>query len=294
MIHVNLIGGLGNQLFQYSVARRIQEETGMKIVLSLREQKKYYSSHPPSLNQYLLNNNVEFGDEKLPWQVNNRNVFSKGLRIIGAHGFYEQQAKKGRFIWYEDGYIDLPHINPNFEEVYLGGYWQSEKYFKSVLSSLQRELKPKNISDDQKSLAKFIDKSNGICLHIRRGDYVGSFHQVCSLDYYKMAVTKILEITSGTLFVFSDDIAWVKNNLSLPKNTEFMDKKYPDYIDLFLMSCCKHFVMSNSTFSWWGQELSVSQEKKVVAPSPWSKRKTNIDIYAPSWILLDGFSGKML
>jgi hypothetical protein len=135
---------------------------------------------------------------------------------------------------------------------------------------------------------------NSVSLHIRRGDYVSNpvtsaFHGICSMSYYKRAVTYLIEHwTDLHVYVFSDDIKWAKNHLVLNHPCEFVSGRFfiPDYVEMELMRHCKHHIIANSTFSWWAAWLSENRFKTVIAPENWVIKKEFdfSSIYLNNWI----------
>ena len=153
---------------------------------------------------------------------------------------------------------------------------------------IRKELQIKDeLEGKNKKVYEEIKKSNSVCVHIRRGDYVGSFYEVCTKEYYLDAIKLMNKKVKNTHFyIFSDDISWAKENLGL-KDVTYIDWKNNQYQDLKLMSSCKNFIMSNSSFSYWAQFLSENEEKVVIAPSKWFKNGKKIDIYEDSWNLIE-------
>ena len=181
--------------------------------------------------------------------------------------------------------------------VYLDGYWQSERYFSSIAVLLRQELTAKAPLDPKnEALARSIDAVNAVSLHVRRGDYVDNpattrFHGVCSLDYYQRAIDYIsLRVEAPHLFVFSDDPQWTRANLRYAAATTFVDANPPDrgYRDMGLMARCRHHIIANSSFSWWGAWLNPSCEKIVIAPDRWfsAARNDTRDLIPPGWVRL--------
>lgn len=285
MIYLNLVGGLGNQLFEYAFAREVQYKTGQKICISTYEIVAHDKKRKPTLMEYNLSKNVSFTQKKLPWYVHRRNYISKVLRKISAKNYFSFFQKLGSYIWYSEEIIELKDTNA--DKIFIGGYWQSEIYFKEVVEELHKELIPRNLSDTNKILLNKIKSEKSICLHIRRGDYVGTTYQVCTVDYYKRALEMIRQYSEATIFVFSDDIEWVKKTITIPGKHYFVEDKNPDYIDLFLMSNCHSFIISNSTFSWWAQELGWQEGKIVIAPNKWHATKKCDSIYLKNWSIVD-------
>lgn len=285
MIYLNLVGGLGNQLFEYAFARTIQIKTNQKICISTYEITYHDKKRIPTLRKFRLPDSVCFTEKKLPWYVHRRNYISKILRKVLEKKFFEYYQKRGSYIWYSEEFIKTEQ---NFKDnIYIGGYWQSEKYFKDAVNDIREEIIPQKISKKNMELVKKIESEKSICLHIRRGDYVGSPYQVCTVEYYNKAIELIRQYLDTTIYIFSDDVQWVKENICILGKKNFVEDKNPDYIDLYLMSKCHSFIISNSTFSWWAQELGSQKDKIVIAPNRWHTEKKCESIYLESWKLVD-------
>ncbi|MCK4744844.1 alpha-1,2-fucosyltransferase, partial [Candidatus Parcubacteria bacterium] len=176
--------------------------------------------------------------------------------------------------------------------IYLDGYWQSEKYFKNIENSIRKEFTLKNdLQLKAKKLLRKIKNTESISIHIRRNDYIShkpanQYHGVCHLSYYKKAINVIIKkIDDPHFFVFSDDIDWCKKNLKIKFPTIFVEGN-KDYEDLILMSKCKHNIIANSTFSWWGAWLNNNPNKIVIAPKKWFRKKSinTKDLIPKTWI----------
>lgn len=195
---------------------------------------------------------------------------------------------------------------PNFEywngielvsdNCYLSGYWQSERYFKTAANVIRKDfifkrpLEGKNIQ-----IAKLIRKVNAVSLHVRRGDYISNpgnskVYDMCSLDYYNRAIKYIKDrVVDSHLFIFSDDIDWVRLNLKvdLPCVHVVHNEGEESYNDMHLMSLCQHHIIANSSFSWWGAWLNPRNDKIVVAPKKWfAKRVNTVDLLPNNWVRL--------
>jgi len=178
--------------------------------------------------------------------------------------------------------------------IYLSGYWQSEKYFDDVSGIIREEFQLKNEPAGLNlELVRAMRGSQAVSLHVRRGDYVSnpiaaSYHGVCSLEYYRTAIKLIEEkVANPKFYVFSDDIPWCKENLRFPQPATYVDHNSDEpFEDLRLMSFCKHFIIANSSFSWWGAWLSRNQEKIVLAPKKWflTREKDDRDQVPANWI----------
>lgn len=177
---------------------------------------------------------------------------------------------------------------------YLMGYWQSEKYFQGVAPTIRADFAFRSpLAGRNEALANDILGLNAVSLHVRRGDYVNdrttaATHGVCSLDYYRKAIQYMEDrVDNPVVFVFSDDMPWVRQHLALPLPVRYVEHNERAYDDMHLMSLCKHHVIANSSFSWWGAWLNPAPRKIVVAPRQWFAvdRRTE-DLLPASWVAL--------
>lgn len=285
MIYVDIKGNLGNQMFQYALARAIQERSGQTICLNTHFLTKYKPEYHCSLDDYILNNNVIFEDEKsLPFFVNTYRGAVRALKGLFPEQFYEFCAKFGVYIWMQEPYKKM-RIRKT-KNIYLVGYWQSAKYFAPIDRTIKKEFTPKQpLIEENWDLYNKIMNTESICVTIRRGDYVTNEKYkkeffLCDNDFFLEGVKRIKEeIPNAVTFVFSDDVAWVRENVPFEGEVYYETGKDPVWEKLRLMSACKHFVISNSTFSWWAQHLSDYPDKIVYAPSKWFPDGRACDIY---------------
>lgn len=289
MIVVFLTDGLGNQLFQYAAARSLAEKWRTEVKMDIR----FYSKN--FLRRYSLhhfNINEKFLSRK------DREIFRIKNTISRISGKLKLPARKYLYI-----NKDTFHFDPAFLELpdnmFVEGYWQSEKYFLNIEAIIRKEFMVKEPPDNiNGTLLKKIRSVNAVSLHVRRGDYVtdkgtNALHGVCSLAYYEKAIGIIKDkVKDPYFFVFSDDIEWTKENISTGNYpVEYMDhNKDKDYEDLRLMYSCHHNIIANSSFSWWGAWLNDHEDKIVIAPKDWvkSEKYYNPDLLPPSWIKLEG------
>ena len=175
--------------------------------------------------------------------------------------------------------------------------WTSLKYFEPIKNRFSEIFKfPDFSSDDKKNLEikKMIEDSNSVAVHIRRGDYVGDpvLGDLVPIEYYERAVNIIKEkVSNPKFYVFSDDSEWSKANLCLD-NCVYVDwnKGLDSYKDMYLMALCKHNIIPNSSFSWWGALLNKNPNKIVINPKVWSKQKgllLDMPIQDENWIVID-------
>lgn len=264
MVTIYFRGGLGNQLFQYAAARTLADKLETDLLGDCSE----YSYH--RLRTYQLRDfNVRIhelpqqkpalGKLKKYW---NRYVLSKVAR---RSWYYESNA----------GY--QPRWNILSGNINIVGYLQSEGYFAHNRSRLLGDFKVrKEIPSSYKAILDHIKVHESVAVHVRRGDYVSDvkaskIHGVCSKEYYNNALTKIIDrIENPRFFVFSDDMRWTRQSIRWPNKTIFVEVvDASPSIELHAMRECRHHIIANSSFSWWGAWLCENKEQYVVAPRPW-------------------------
>jgi len=277
------MGGLGNQMFQYAAAKALSLRLGI----------------PLGLDTFFV------GTKKHPYQLSNFNIKCETIprKILpprkNSNRIYWYLWKLGIVlpkIFHQNGLGYDPKINQVKKNTYLIGYWQSEKFFLDYKKEIRSDF-TFNIPLTGKNLEIYQEISetpSSISLHIRRGDYLSkknlSIHGGCSQAYYQNAVRRISVICSNTptIFVFSDEPAWVSENLKFSYPYKIIGHNFPEkgIEDLRLMTICDHHVIANSSFSWWGAWLSEFENGLVVTPSRWftSSKLSNPDIYCDDWI----------
>lgn len=297
MIYTTIMGGLGNQMFQYAAARSLSLQTGQKISLDFRSMdldtvRKY------SLDCCNIPQDVMVQDPVVEPKWNRDfNIWLKCALKFAPEMTRKYLEKRNVFYDRESCFHEL---NPdrNCPDIYLYGYWQSEKYFFQYRDILKKELQVK-ISERAGVIANQIrNDQNAVCVHYRKTDYKISQnrkYQVCSTKYYLNAIQKMRTLLPAPQFyIFSDEIDEVKAELGMDDDFHFMERSETDIDDFGLMCNCSHFIISNSSFSWWAQYLSESNNKIVIAPQKWTADDTNRDIYLEDWILMDGFGKSSL
>ncbi len=270
MIIVRLRGGLGNQLFQYAAGKALAEHHRTELLVDLYT----YSKHP--YRKFELSKFNIDAKEATREQVHLFTGSNPVIRYVNKRENYLRCQKvfaQPHYHFFED-FFSLP------DNLYLSGYWQSEKYFASIGSIIREQLTPRALLDDHNSsfIAR-MQSENSISVHVRRGDYAASkdyasFFGVLSAAYYEGAIAKMrTEVERPSFYFFSDDPAWCRQTFS-GLQAAFIDhnKGEDSFKDLVLMSACRHNIIANSTFSWWGAWLNQNQEKKVIAPQLWFQR----------------------
>jgi hypothetical protein len=291
MVIVRLNGGLGNQLFQYAAGRRLSifHRTPIKIDLGIYD---YHKLRCYSLTSFRIKESIATKSEVAKAQ-------EKYLKnsLGGIPGLIWKFKWRRRWSLVKEFYLGPynPEILHTTRNVYLDGYWQSEKYFIDVQDVIRQEFTVRNeLSFECKAIAALITSTNSVSLHVRRADYVSDSethqtHGVCNLEYYKKCIDLVkTRVSNPYFFVFSDDISWCKENLHFDVPTTFVTHggAKGDYEDFRLMSLCKHNVIANSSFSWWAAWLNTNPDKMILAPRKWlndSKYNTQ-DVIPDRWI----------
>lgn len=264
------MGGLGNQMFQYAAGRQLAALRQTRLVLDTG----WFSETPETdtprlygLDAFKLE--AEIASGALLARLGNAGFSGAGM----LYTWLRSAAKFRKFKFYKPGFD--PAFFKVRDNAYLKGYFQSARYFEGISPQLREDFQFRD-ADQFRALPVFsqIRDSLSVSLHVRRGDYLGqSAHVVCTRDYYRKAVAGMQAALGPemTLFVFSDDLPWAKRSLEFPK-TVFVDNSNAELpaADLFLMASCRHHIIANSTFSWWGAWLNADPEKQVLAPAMWA------------------------
>jgi hypothetical protein len=267
------MGGLGNQMFQYALGRRLALDRGVPLKLDV----SWYEGQDN--RSYSLCNLAIKADIASAKQIFSMKSYSSFLPVHvvwkAAQRFlpyYKRRVVKEQ----EIGTYD-PNILHCPDHAWLNGYWQSEKYFQEIKKLICQDFSPRRKFPRRVLQMALLMHSNpnSVSIHIRRGDYLTEFSQsfaTCSIDYYKQAVLHISAIINKPHFyIFSDDIEWAKNNLVFNEGMTFIepDTKIGDFMDMYLMSQCRHHINANSSFSWWGAWLGEKTDSIVIAPNRW-------------------------
>ncbi|MDG1143402.1 MAG: alpha-1,2-fucosyltransferase, partial [Burkholderiales bacterium] len=275
MISTRIRGGLGNQLFQYCAGRALALNHGADLSLDLRDYLR-----PNAFDAGLQYFNVQtVPTERLP--VGREDGLVSALNKIVRGGALRSYREAS--LGYDAEFEALR------DNTHLKGYWQSEKYFLPFEDQIRSDLRIISEPSQQNlDVRAKISACNAVSLHIRRGDYISNAkfsaaHGTCDLNYYVRAAAFVAErVDDPVIYVFSDDPIWVAQNLKLPFEVHFVDHNDGSmaHEDLRLMASCKHHIIANSSFSWWGAWLNPLKDKVVVAPTRWfvDPKKSNPDI----------------
>ncbi len=291
MVISHILGGIGNQMFQYAAGRALSLSTDQTHSLDLND-----------FTDYQLHNGFElervFNIDKVV-----KSTSSNIQELLGwrANSFAKKVLRRSPFTRLRGpSFVVEPHFNywPAFfkldHDCYLYGYWQSEQYFKDFADIIRQDFAFKIPLDERnKKVGLEMANTQSVSLHVRRGDYVSdpknsNIMHICSLEYYRQAINHIIKrIEQPVFYIFSDDMAWVKEHLSIEFPCVYIDHNSgsESYRDMQLMSLCKHHVIANSSFSWWGAWLNANPEKTVIAPKNWFRNGNNdSDLIPDEWI----------
>lgn len=290
MIKVRLMGGLGNQMFQYAIG----------LVLAKQLNTKFVVDDSILLNRSNLKENSVLRDLDLDiFNLDHHNCFDGNFTL--KHSSFTRNFNKLLPYNFKSYLVEKHfHYDKNINliansKVVLEGYWQSYKYFDMFKNEVLESFSFRSeFIDYNDSMLTKITTSNSVCLNVRRGDFLNdSLLGFKDVDYFIKATNFLESKINSELhyFIFSDDILWCEQNLKFLKNYSLVDHshkghKFANY--LFLMSNCKHFIIPNSTFAWWAAWLSKSKEKFVISPLHWFNDiniNTN-DLIPSSWFRL--------
>jgi hypothetical protein len=298
MIISHIIGGLGNQMFQYAAGRALSLGLNQPFKLDISDFKGY------GLRTFDLKNCFNCSGE-ISTDSDLRHIL--GWQSIRAIRRLLNKPKLSSLRSKQFIIEPYSHYWPGFQKCpsssYLLGYWLSEKYFQSSEMQIREDFTFKTcLNSENNTLAAEINSINSVSLHVRRGDYASdsktmAAHGLCDLSYYYSAIDYIANgVRNPIFFIFSDDISWVRENLKIGYPCRYIDHNHgaEAYNDMRLMSLCKHNIIANSTFSWWGGWLNINPNKIIIAPKRWFASDTIVadyssfmsDLIPSKWVLM--------
>ncbi len=292
---VSLYGGLGNQLFQFATALSLAKKNHARVFLDLSWFDKDHLSAGETPRAYALgvydlgcnvlikNNRRKASHKQLTRYIDTVVRRVKKYINLGIPHFHEKSMKFH------------PNLIQSELPIWLDGYWQSYKYFEDIKPALREMIAfSRNMNSTMQAIYKDILVKDAICIHVRRGDYVtnpsaAQFHGLCDLSYYYSGINLVIKnLLNPHAFIFSDDPLWVRSNFKLQIPSTIVDINGSDeaHQDLWLMAACKHFIIANSSLSWWGAWLSDQSDKIVVAPNQWflNCQMSTEDLIPDQWI----------
>jgi hypothetical protein len=266
-IIVKMVGGLGNQMFQYALARRLTSQLNTELFLDTsyyQQVHNVFQCHPFCIHEF----NIKFDTPIAPISLD--------------FNVYEEKS-----LAYDGNVLNIK------DNTFLVGYWQNIQYVAPYKNVLVREFVPKNLVDltDVQKVKDIIESSsNATALHIRGGDYrVLKNFDVVNKSYYERAIDLLMKKVGGaTFFIFSNDDDYVTQLLENKLNSLDISVyriKFSAILDVHLMSLCKYFIIPNSSFSWWGSFLS-TKNGFTIAPSRWLNNNSTINLTRPDMILM--------
>jgi hypothetical protein len=284
--------GLGNVMFQYAFLCELRSRTDEACCFFVYrrwlfdhngyELSKLFDVSPYKGLNVLQRAYIAFLERLGDWNLPNFFLLRPFFKIIRKDDGVDNFIYDGEVFRY-----------PNKNVAYWG-MWQSVKYFSHAVKEIREtySFDRTSISDYTASMLQLIESSNSVAIHIRRGDYLKGPHKegfaTCDPEYYERAICFISKrVESPQFFVFSDDIAYAREHINAPC-IFFVDGniQVDSWQDMFLMSCCKHNIIANSTFSWWGAFLNGNQSKIVIAPKYWWAFLEKDDVVPDEWIRL--------
>lgn len=291
-IHHHIVGRLGNQMFQFSFSYLLSQKFGLEATYSF--EKKYgnllHIFDIPIIEE-------DFCPTK--YQIFGQKIYNHFLALFFKKRNFDLHEYERRMLYFlahfgifhlENGYFSIRKIIR--KNNYVFGYFESSKYYTEYKNELMNLFTPTiPLSFCNKDLSHLIINCESVCVSVRRGDflskkYKNSFY-VCDIEYFKKAFKIIsTKISNPTFFIFSDDIGWCKKKLSFFENCIFEPEDTCLTDKIWLMTSCKHYIISNSTFSWWMQFLSKSINKIVVSPKSWRKDSIINDLNEDWWITI--------
>jgi len=285
---VNLLGGLGNQMFQFALYRALQKRFPDERVLVDLHCFNGYKKH----RGFEIDKVFDVTFEKASWREVARLAYPYpnfqswriGSRVLPVrHTMLKERAD----------FTLEPTALTRTVDTYYDGYWQHEEYFNDIRDVILQTFRFPAFADEQnQQTAERLQTTNSIGIHVRRGDYTHDklFHDICDLDYYRQAISRMQQATDGELFcIFSDDMAWCREHIApllAGKAIVYADwnRGERSIQDIHLMSLCRHNIIANSSFSWWGAWLNQNAEKVVVAPAKWIHISGAVSPVPNSWI----------
>jgi len=297
-IYVKMHGRLGNQLFRYATARCVQLKYGGQIHINFERvskeamgklEEKGFENSLRFFNVAEINEDTNTVSNK--GNLAQKILYTLSMLIINTVGAHTKLFDHVNSINSSNGlYLTIkgprycPIKKPKYRNCFLKGRFEDTKYFDEIRDQLILDIQP--IYDkrpENKELYDVIEKHNSVCVSVRRGDYISNernakVFNVCDKAYWDSAIKYMdAHIKDAVYIIFSDDIEWCKNHMECLQGRDcyFETGNDPVWEKLRLMYLCKHFIISNSTFSWWAQYLSRNEQKIVISPDKWFLNSTS-------------------
>ncbi len=281
MIIIEMSGGLGNQMFQYALYTKMKK-LGKEVKLDLTSFKSKQSQRKFELD--IFNADYDIAGEKDIRKYKKTGIQSRLFHTRRNENVYIENL--------DEGYQPIIF---SFDDKYLQGYWQCEKYFADVRDILlEKFVFPISNGHKFNQILSQIKETESVSIHIRRGDYLNAqnikvYGNICTIDYYNNAISYVKkEVKDAVFFLFTNEVEWVKNHI-YEEGMIIVDCNIgkQDYLDMFLMSQCKHNIIANSSFSWWGAWLNENADKKIISPARWFLNHEVSDQICDNFVLVE-------
>ena len=313
MIQLKISGRAGNQFFQYAFVNNYMLNNNLndKIYNSF-EQLKRHNSDSTTFKNELKNFNIKNIEEIEKIQLTaKQKIWDFTYKVLNKIVRKNAQLRKRKLNQKDYNFLiktlqkglntnGLYYYIPGMKEfhkakteniIFFGSYEENRYYLENREQILNAYEPKEERKKENEELYNVIEQNNSICVTIRRGDflntkYIGIYY-ICKQEYFERAIKKMNELVEKPQYiVFSDDVEWCKENMEFPPNTKFESGQDSIWEKIRLMYSCKHFIISNSTFSWWAQYLSRNKEKIVIAPKEWNKFEYTEPIYDNNWKII--------
>lgn len=297
MIIVSLFGGLGNQMFQYACGIVVAKNLNVELKLDLshikdRTKRNNFTFRDYELGVFNIKEEIATIEEVrqfIPDLWNSKEYVKQLYKLKRLFTGKSLYIEKSKFSYNKD--IELVKDN-----TFLYGYFQTERYFESQRIELLHNFMLKDQIDKiNSSLIDQIKSENAVSIHIRRGDYINSPFELLDVQEYYLKAIELIQkkVESPSFYIFTNDYLWTEENfssLNIKKTIVNINKNEQSFIDMILMSNCKHNICANSSFSWWGAWLNTNPDKIVIAPKKWFKSteyvKSIFDLLPKSWLTI--------
>lgn len=285
---VKILGGLGNQMFQYALFVALKQRFPEERVMVDTSCFRGYPLH----NGYEIDDIFSLNSDVATWKDIARIAYPYPNYKWWKYGKHILPNRSGMCVEKKDcTFID--NVFSQMGDMYYEGYWQCEEYFSFVKREIYKAFNFPRVTDERnEEIITKVQETNSVSIHIRRGDYVNHpwFKGICEIDYYRKGILYLEENVKPDLYcVLSNDVDWCKEGFShlIPQDkVVYVDwnKGRESYVDMQIMSLCKHNIIANSSFSWWGAWLNQNPQKIVLAPSKWKNIELATDPVPTSWI----------
>lgn len=285
MVIIKLMGGIGNQLFQYALYKQFSY-MGKDVLLDRSKSDVCnLSTDVTMIDKYQVCPKY--------CSIKERNKLTdEGTSLLKRIRRKVLGVKTTQI--YEKNYFVFDEHIMQIQDGYLDGYWQSYKYFDEVRNRLIEEITPvERLNEDNQKILNQILSYNSVAVHVRRGDYLELdeiYGGICTENYYHSAVSYMeKKLKNPHFFVFSNDLQWCKSFFGTDKSFFYVDVNdwNHGYLDLYLMKNCQHNIIANSSFSWWGAYLNDHSDRIIISPKRWINNCISEDIIPSEWIRID-------